>query len=249
MVLTSYLPSSSLTSASSPLHRVQGLSTPIQVLSVLRIGAGLSAFVAPAFLTSKLCECGHIIFDTLSVPSSDWYALFLIPLPHPAFSSTKPPKYEPAIPGNSMMWRYHTDGFTTRQTSGAGATANTTTAKPGAPEETLSAIRLAGSRDIVLGLALRDSTSIVVERALELGFISSVIDALAVAYGFFIEGSISPEVSFLFLLNSWILPEVLIHFLFCFSFLADRHRFRYRCSSRNRTPILPPNKVNVYFGR
>ena len=51
------------------------------------------------------------------------------------------------------------DGFTTRQTSGSGVTANTTTAKPGAPEETLSAIRLAGSRDIVLGLALRDSTA------------------------------------------------------------------------------------------
>ena len=36
--------------------------------------------------------------------------------------------------------------------------------------------------------------SIVVERALELGFISSVIDAVAVAYGYFVEGSLSPEV-------------------------------------------------------
>ncbi|KAK9893425.1 hypothetical protein P389DRAFT_175485 [Cystobasidium minutum MCA 4210] len=127
--------------ASSPstFFRVQGLSTPIQVLSVLRIGAGLATFIAPAFIQSKLY------------------------------------------------------GFTTRQTTGAGATANSTTAKPGAPEETVTAIRLAGSRDIVLGLALRDSTSIVVERAIELGFISSVIDALATAYSFFIEGSISPE--------------------------------------------------------
>lgn len=39
-----------------PSNSLQGPSTPIQVLSALRIGAGLSAFVAPAFLTNKLCE-------------------------------------------------------------------------------------------------------------------------------------------------------------------------------------------------
>merc|ERR1711977_460714 len=128
-------------SSPSTFFRVQGLSTPIQVLSVLRIGAGLSAFVAPAFLTSKLY------------------------------------------------------GFTTRQTSGSGVTANTTTAKPGAPEETVTALRLAGTRDIVLGLALRDSTAVVVERALELGLISSVLDLVATAYSFFLEGSLSPEVA------------------------------------------------------
>jgi len=115
------------------------MSNTIQVLSVARIAAGLSAFVAPAFLSQKLY------------------------------------------------------GFSTRQTSGSSATTNSTTARPGAPEETVTALRLAGSRDIVLGLALRDSTSIVVERALELGFISSVIDLVATAYAFFIEGSLSPE--------------------------------------------------------
>ena len=36
--------------------------------------------------------------------------------------------------------------------------------------------------------------SIVVERALELGFISSIIDLVGTAYAFFIEGSLSPEV-------------------------------------------------------
>jgi len=128
-------------SSPSTFFRVQGLSTPIQILSVARISAGVAAFIAPAFLTNKVY------------------------------------------------------GFTTRQSHGAGVTANTTTAKPGAPEETLQAARLVASRDIVLGLALRDSTSIVVERALELGFISSVIDAVAVAYGYFVEGSLSPEVA------------------------------------------------------
>lgn len=54
---------------------------------------------------------------------------------------------------------YSADGFTTRSTSGSSATATSTTAKLGAPEETLQAIRLVGSRDIILGLALRDSTA------------------------------------------------------------------------------------------
>ncbi|KAL7007015.1 hypothetical protein EMMF5_003241 [Cystobasidiomycetes sp. EMM_F5] len=126
---------------SSGTFSVQGLSTSIQVLSGLRIAAGLSAFIAPAFLTNKLY------------------------------------------------------GFTTRSTSGSSATATSTTAKLGAPEETLQAIRLVGSRDIILGLALRDSTAIVVERAVELGFISSVIDLIATGYSFFVEGSLSPEVA------------------------------------------------------
>ena len=89
----------------STFFRLQGLSTPIQILSVARISAGIAAFIAPGFLTNKVY------------------------------------------------------GFTTRQTHGAGVTANTTTAKPGAPEETLQAARLVASRDIVLGLALRDSTA------------------------------------------------------------------------------------------
>jgi len=117
------------------------MSTPIQILSIARISAGVAAFIAPAFLTNKVY------------------------------------------------------GFSTRQTHGAGTTANSTVAKPGAPEETLQAARLVASRDIVLGLALRDSTSIVVERALELGFLSSVIDLVAVAYGYFVESSMSPEVA------------------------------------------------------
>ena len=57
-----------------------------------------------------------------------------------------------------VMGHVYPDGFTTRGVSGSSATANSTTAKPGSPEETVTAIRLAGSRDLVLGLALRDST-------------------------------------------------------------------------------------------
>lgn len=38
-------------------------------------------------------------------------------------------------------------------------------------------------------------SSIVVERAVELGFISSVIDLIATGYSFFVEGSLSPEVA------------------------------------------------------
>lgn len=97
-------PSVQQLSSPSTFFRVQGLSTPIQILSVARISAGVAAFIAPAFLTNKVY------------------------------------------------------GFSTRQSHGAGVTANTTTAKPGAPEETLQAARLVASRDIVLGLALRDST-------------------------------------------------------------------------------------------
>merc|ERR1739845_327027 len=123
--------------SSSTFFRLQGPTTSLQVLSGLRIAAGLGTFIAPALVMNKLY------------------------------------------------------GFTTRQTSGAGATANSTTAKPGSPEETITALRLAGTRDIVLGLALRDSTAVVVERAL----ISSVLDLVVTAYSFFLEGSLSPEVA------------------------------------------------------
>jgi hypothetical protein len=67
--------------------------------------------------------------------------------------------------------------------------------KAGSPEELTLAIRLFGSRDIALGLLLRDSASAVVERAVQIGFVSSGLDLAATAFGF-IEGTISTEVSF-----------------------------------------------------
>jgi len=85
-------------------------------------------------------------------------------------------------------------GFTQRTHAGASATASTTTPKAGSPEETTLAIRLFGARDIAIGLLLRDSASAVVERAVQIGFISSGLDILAAGLGF-IEGNLSREIA------------------------------------------------------
>lgn len=53
------------------------------------------------------------------------------------------------------------------------------TPKAGSPEESTLGIRLAGTRDLIFGLLLRDPASAVVERALQLGLINSVLDIVA----------------------------------------------------------------------
>lgn len=81
--------------------------------------------------------------------------------------------------------------------------------------------------------------SIVVERAIELGFISSVIDALATAYSFFIEGSISPEVRWRSIV------QIMCQSANSPCVLVDRNCFRNRRCYRYRLPILPPHTINV----
>ena len=39
------------------------MSTPIQILSIARISAGVAAFIAPAFLTNKVCKCKRSDFE------------------------------------------------------------------------------------------------------------------------------------------------------------------------------------------
>ncbi|KEI37717.1 uncharacterized protein L969DRAFT_89686 [Mixia osmundae IAM 14324] len=85
-------------------------------------------------------------------------------------------------------------GFTQRTSSGSSATASTTSTKAGSPEETTLAIRLFATREVVFGLLLRDSSSSVVERALQVGLINSVLDIGATVFGF-VEGNLSREIA------------------------------------------------------
>ncbi|KAH8928895.1 hypothetical protein BT69DRAFT_1346352, partial [Atractiella rhizophila] len=61
-------------------------------------------------------------------------------------------------------------------------------------EELTLALRLFGAREIGLGLLLRDSSSVVIQRALQICAISDAIDIVAAGVGF-IEGSLSREIA------------------------------------------------------
>ncbi|SCV69003.1 BQ2448_2023 [Microbotryum intermedium] len=130
---------------SSPgsLLTVNASSTPIQVLSVAKVAAGLAAFIAPAFFTTRAF----------------------------GFSASKGPN------GVSV-----------------GGSVGSNTTNPGNESELSVAVRLFGARDIALGLLLRDSTSAVVVRALQVGVIADSLDILAAGLGW-IEGNLSPEVA------------------------------------------------------
>lgn len=64
----------------------------------------------------------------------------------------------------------------------------------GSSEELSIAVRLFGARDIGLGLLLRDSTSAVVERALQIGCLADVLSICGAGFGY-IEGTLSQEVA------------------------------------------------------
>lgn len=57
-----------------------------------------------------------------------------------------------------------------------------------------TAARLLGSRDIALGLLLRDVSSAVVTRAIQVGVITDALDIAAALWGF-LEGSLTQEVA------------------------------------------------------
>jgi len=122
------------------LLTVHASSTQIQILSIAKLAAGLTAFIAPAFFTQRVF------------------------------------------------------GFTQRTTAGSSATASSTTPRSGSPEELSISVRMSGARDIGLGLLLRDSTSAVVTRALQIGVITDILDIIAAAGGF-VEGNLSREVA------------------------------------------------------
>ncbi|BGP13762.1 hypothetical protein JCM10213_006407 [Rhodosporidiobolus nylandii] len=71
------------------------------------------------------------------------------------------------------------------------STANTTQS-PNADSELSLGVRLTASRDIVLGLLMRDTTAAVVVRALQADILCSFIDTAAAAAGY-IEGTLSKE--------------------------------------------------------
>ncbi|KAM0753852.1 hypothetical protein T439DRAFT_322737 [Meredithblackwellia eburnea MCA 4105] len=134
-----------MSAISSPasLLTVHTSSTSIQVLSLIRITAGLGAFIAPALFASRTF----------------------------GFSASKG-----------------------RAGAAAGVSVGANTTHPGDAAEQSLAIRLFGSRDIALGLLLRDSTAAVVTRAIQVGVISDVLDLVASVLGW-VEGNLSPEVA------------------------------------------------------
>lgn len=117
----------------STLFSVNKSSTAVQTLSAIKLVAGLSAFIAPAFFSARA---------------------------------------------------YRFKGLGT----------NTSTVVTTSTGEGAVSARMLGSRDVAVGLLLRDASSAVVARALQVSVLTDALDLAAAAWGYF-EGSLSQEVA------------------------------------------------------
>ena len=91
-------------------------------------------------------------------------------------ASRSAPLYSSTLPLSSSALHYSAAVVT--PTSGEGAVS----------------ARMLGSRDIAIGLLLRDVSSAVVARALQVSVLTDVLDLAAAAWGYF-EGSLTQEVA------------------------------------------------------
>jgi hypothetical protein len=157
---------------------------PLPCRSPLIVVPNYSAFIAPAFFSVSPCST-RVIPASLTVPSVNSNSSLASPKGVVSLLLARPPLRAYHC---SILSFCYTDIIPPARVVFCSAP------KAGSPEELTLAIRLFGSRDIALGLLLRDSASAVVERAVQIGLVSSGLDLAATAFGF-VEGNISSEVT------------------------------------------------------